>query len=202
MSRCGPEPAECGVTPPPDCGKRAKTLPPMHSYADVVAHYLKTRRGNRPEQRRFADMPDLETAVAAAAACTNAKGKRYSHQRRLPRTALEEAGERLAEADLASCETFDELHERIEEATREIYRFGPLAVYDTAARIGAFLRLEPERVYLHTGSHTGALAIGLGRKKKILEVSDLPSEFHVLTGGEIEDCLCVYKKQLKAIHDA
>ncbi|HQM80509.1 MAG TPA: hypothetical protein PLX02_02700 [Syntrophorhabdaceae bacterium] len=70
---------------------------------------------------------------------------------------------------------------------------GELAVYDTALRIGAFLRIEPSKVFLHAGTRTGARALGLETSAEFLEVSSVPSEFQVLKPSEIEDVLCIYK---------
>ena len=41
---------------------------------------------------------------------------------------------------------------------------------------------------LRTGRHT-------------LEINELPVPFRRLSAGEVEDCVCIYKKELKQIHD-
>jgi hypothetical protein len=77
---------------------------------------------------------------------------------------------------------------------------GELMVYDTALRIGAFLKLEPVSVYLHAGTKTGAKALGLTVSgKKNINVTDLPKEFRKLKPHEIEDCLCIYKDNIDSL---
>lgn len=192
-----------GTPPEVGCAPRGQKGPPLTTYKAVARDYVANFRANlRSDPARYAAMPDLETAIANAASCTNAKGKRHSHQYRVPRKALDMAAKRLAKADLDSCGSFEELHDRVEAATGEIHRFGPLTVYDVSLRIGAFLGLAPEKVYLHTGAKKGAMALGLGRGRHVLEVSELPVPFRRLPPAEIEDLLCIYKTELRAIHDA
>lgn len=74
-----------------------------------------------------------------------------------------------------------------------IHDIGPLTIYDTALRIGAFLRLEPAVVYLHRGTREGAKAIGENHRSECLDVRELPRPFQRLKPYEIEDCLCIYK---------
>ncbi|MCK6445988.1 MAG: hypothetical protein L6Q99_06305 [Planctomycetes bacterium] len=100
-------------------------------------------------------------------------------------------------ADLDSCRSFDELHTTVNSTIRDIHMIGALVVYDVAHRIGAFLKLEPERVYLHRGTRDGALALGLGRGREWIDLAELPDEFGRLSPAEAEDCLCIYKKRLR-----
>lgn len=130
--------------------------------------------------------------------CRTPSGKRHPHQRRIPGAALQEAVQRLQAVDLAAAETFDELHDVINAAVRHIDMIGPLTVYDIAHHLGAFLGLEPTRVYLHRGTREGARALGLGRGLHTLDLDDLPPELQRLTAAEAEDCLCIYKAQLRA----
>ena len=98
-----------------------------------------------------------------------------------------------------ACSSFHELFEMVNNAIGAIHRIGPLAIYDTACRIGAYLKLRPDKVYLHAGVRVGARAIGLGQGRDVLEVDELPVPFRRLAAGEIEDCLCIYKNELKRI---
>src|SRR5262245_48111916 len=82
---------------------------------------------------------------------------------------------------LEAAETFHELFELVESIIGSIYRIGELAVYDTALRIGVRLGLEPKKVYLHRGTRRGATALGLGRRRPWLHVSELPTELQVLS---------------------
>ena len=123
-------------------------------------------------------------------------GKRHPHQYRIRPAALAEARRRLLAADLRTAETFDELHDMVAATVRGIWKDAKLTIYDIAHRIGAYLGLAPERVYLHRGTRKGARALGLGRGRATLELHELPGEFGRLTAAEAEDCLCIYKEHL------
>jgi len=100
------------------------------------------------------------------------------------------------EADLRRRKTFEELHELVAREIGTIVGIGALTVYDVATRIGAFLELEPERVYLHAGTAAGAKALGLDHRRVSFDPAELPKEFRRLRPYEIEDCLCLYRGEL------
>jgi hypothetical protein len=95
---------------------------------------------------------------------------------------------------LASAETFEELHDRL--ASLRFKRVGPLMIYDTAFRMGAKLGLEPRLVYLHRGTRDGAVLLGFSKKRRTLEPNELPPAFRALRPYEIEDCLCIFKRDI------
>ena len=161
----------------------------------VDAHIRNKRLPESLELRFYADQPSLAAAIEVAAMCKMPNGKRHPHQYRIRGEALAEARRRLLAVDLASAGTFDELHDLVAATVRGIWKKAELTIYDIAHRIGAHLGLAPERVYLHCGTRVGARALGLGRGKKVLELRELPDEFHRLTPAEAEDCLCIYKEQ-------
>ena len=165
----------------------------------VVADYIRDHREKAARGMRFyARQRTLSDAVDVAARCVLPSGKRHNHQRRIPAAALEEARKRLLAVDLSTCRSFDELHAAVDSRIRDIDMIGALVVYDVSHRIGAFLRLEPERVHLHRGTRRGALALGLGRGCDAIELDELPPEFQRLSAAEAEDCLCIYKERLGA----
>lgn len=185
--KCTPRPTRCRPTAAPATGLRA-----------IVDDYIRRFRQNAAAELRFyAGQPTLAGAVRVAAGCVWSNGKRHPHQYRIPAASLQEAVQRLQRVDLAAAETFDELHDVISAAIRDINMIGPLTVYDIAHRLGAFLGLEPTRVYLHRGTRDGARALGLGRGRHTLDLDELPREFQRLTAAEAEDCLCIYKAQLR-----
>jgi hypothetical protein len=91
----------------------------------------------------------LRAAVERAAPAQRPDGKRYDHQRRLSGATPQQARRVLLELSLQHCQFFHELHTAICEATSAIRGVGELMLYDTAVRIGAWLRLKPEHVYLN-----------------------------------------------------
>ena len=167
----------------------------------MVDDYIRNWRERAArESEYFARQRSFEDAVDRAARCVLPSGKRHSHQRRIPGESLDEARSRLLDDDgLRSCGSFHDLHERVNSLIHDIHMVGPLVVYDVSHRIGAYLGLEPEHVYLHAGTRDGARALGLGRGRETLDPSELPNEFAALTPAEIEDCLCIYKSRLRAM---
>ncbi|PIP91025.1 MAG: hypothetical protein COW79_04555, partial [Bdellovibrionales bacterium CG22_combo_CG10-13_8_21_14_all_38_13] len=81
-----------------------------------------------------------------------------------------------------------------------IHGLGELYFYDTALRIGASLKLFPDKVYLHSGTRLGGIALGLASKgQKTISPKDIPTIFtSKLNIYEIEDVLCIYKSCFKS----
>jgi hypothetical protein len=167
------------------------------TYDEIVTDYIRTCRDRtRVELRGFERERSLSAAIRRAALCQREDGKRCSHQRRIPGRILEEAELRLqsVERSLAKTPDFDAVHRLVDESIRGIDGIGPLTVYDIAHRIGAYLRKEPTRVYLHAGTKVGALALGI--EDDVFDSRILPKPFSRLSAAEIEDCLCIYKDEL------
>ena len=160
------------------------------------------RRVFRPRAERelswFAEQPDLATALDLATRAENTQGKRYSHQRRIPKSAMFHARQILLSAHdlIQESGSFAELYHRIEQLVGDIHGIGPLYVYDTSLRVGAYMRLSPERIYLHTGTRIGARNLGLPYQKDSLSLSELPAAFRKLEPFEIEDILCIFKDKV------
>jgi hypothetical protein len=150
-------------------------------------------RHRQAERGRFAGMPNLTTAIRDAALARRADGKCEAHQRRVGLARLEPFEKLLqkSQAAIAKCNCFDDLHDLVARCQSE--RVGALATYDTAVRIGAYLGLAPDKVYLHTGTRKGAKALGLGVSQGWLDPDELPVPFHRLSPDEIEDFLCIFK---------
>jgi hypothetical protein len=87
------------------------------------------------------------------------------------------------------------LHLLIERQIGPIRGIGDLTVYDITHRIGAYIRRQPDVVYLHASTRKGARALHLSGKA--IELSEFPTEFRRLSAAEIEDCLCIYKDALR-----
>jgi hypothetical protein len=167
------------------------------SYEEIVTDYIRIYRERaRNELRSFENARSLSAAIRRASLCQREDGKRSSHQRRIPGRVLDEAELRLQaiERRLAKAPHFDAVHHLVNESIGDIRGIGALTVYDIAHRIGAYLGKEPMRVYLHAGTKVGALAFGI--EGDVFNPRMLPKPFSRLSAAEIEDCLCIYKKQL------
>jgi hypothetical protein len=163
----------------------------------IVRHYS---MDHRPRKERefswFSQQPSLEEAIIVAASATNERGKRYSHQSRIRRSVIKEAKILLLDraGEIEKCDSFHSLWMLVKRAIGRIYGVGELYIYDTCLRIGIFLNMLPEKVYLHAGTRSGAKAYGLMNwDKEWIETHDLPEGIRDLPRHEIEDILCIYK---------
>lgn len=148
----------------------------------------------------FQQQPSLRVAIETAARAIDAWGRRFSHQFRIRRVAIREATTALLaiEQQLARAQSFDDVFESVTRQLQGVAWIGELFRYDTAFRIGAYLRLFPTRVYLHAGTRLGARALGLDYKKAALEMSEVPAALRHRRPHEIEDILCIYKDRFSA----
>lgn len=123
--------------------------------------------------------------------------EKRSHQYRIPFAVLHEAERRLQRIaqTLSQAPTFELLHDLVDHEIGALRGIGALAVYDIAHRIAVFRRKSPKRVYLHRGTAAGARHLGF--TGKTLEPCELPPPFSRLSAAEIEDCLCIYKDDLR-----
>lgn len=166
----------------------------------IVSDYIREYRdGALSEMRFFEIQRTASDAIATAAMCVLPGGKRHPHQCLIPKPLLELAEARLqaARKGLAGAADFAALHEIVEREIGGIKGIGALTVYDIAHRIGAHFGKLPALVYLHRGTKSGAAALGF--KGRTLDPAMLPAEFSRLTAAEIEDCLCIYKDELRGL---
>ena len=91
------------------------------------------------------------------------------------------------------------MHEIVKREIGSVHGIGKLMVYDIAHRIGAYLGQAPTLVYLHRGTKEGAATLGF--RGETLDPAALPAVFSRLTPSEIEDCLCIYKDELRGARD-
>jgi hypothetical protein len=194
---------------------------PNLGLAGLVSAYLESQRPNqglwnplRSVLEGYANLPDLKTAVAHAAEALDligksyhsgfaAKVKRHPHQRRIRRESIFLFKRHLLSSRsisrLRACQSFDEVYDFVALESAEIDGIGQLFVYDTSLRIGSFLGLLPETVYLHAGALMGARHLGFRSKLSPLSPKKLSKELRQMTAYEIEDFLCIYKEQIKRI---
>lgn len=196
----------------PSFSGRAKTL------AALVLEYQKSQD---PESEKtwnslksllegYRELSDLNECISNASFAHDLVGKRFrngrerptpkrhGHQRRLKKADIGKALKRLQSkvSELEAYKSFEEIHECVRVICDPIKGLGKLYIYDTALRIGAFLRLVPKRVYLQAGALAGARALGLDVKNSPLPAKDFPEALSILKAHEIEDFLCNYKDHL------
>lgn len=169
----------------------------------IVAAYLRDNADGEARYLRFYQIQKtLPDAITKAALAELPNGGRFSHQWRIPGPVLAQARDALLKLDYSTVRTFAELYEKVAVTLRPIRGIGLLTIYDTAHRLGAYLKLTPEQVYLHAGVRTGAKALGLGDWRAKLPMSVFPPAIQRLRPEQVEDCLCIYKSQLQAWRQA
>lgn len=169
------------------------------THVQIVAHYVLHRRaGYASELGWFANQLSLARAIHEAALARDHLGKRLPHQRRLLKQVIPAAWPmlRIRGRCLAASPTFEALYARVERVMNRIHGAGPLYSYDTALRIGAFLRLSPKRVFVQTGSLVGAQTLLPGLSARSMRLSAFPPAFRVLAPAEMENLLCIYRAHL------
>lgn len=102
----------------------------------------------------------------------------------------------IAQSNLLNKTSFQALYDAVKAL--QLKGIGNLTIYDTATMLGCPNRIFPEAVYLYAGAAIGASALGI--EGEIVEKSVFVkrfSAFDLLEPIQIEDFLCIYKKQLQ-----
>jgi len=162
----------------------------------IRSYSINSRPRKEVEFNWFRRQSSIESAIISATEAKDERGKQYSHQRRIDKNAIREAKTILLENadDIKKSKSFHHLWLLIRDLIKPISGIGDLYIYDTALRIGAFLNLLPDKVYLHAGTRKGAKAINHPEwKNDWIEIETLPKELKQLSADEIEDILCIYK---------
>jgi hypothetical protein len=152
-----------------------------------------------------AEATSFEEAVWIACESRRRSGKMHSHQTKVPKDARREFGYRIIRGffDL-SLTDFDQFHDFLWDI--KPIGIGPLTTYDVAIRVGAFLNLEPDAIYLHTGARLGWEAL-LGYRVMgpppgapyRAPRSTWPVPLRALSADMAEDFLCTYREVLGGI---
>lgn len=145
------------------------------------------------------DQENLKDAIEAAAEAVDDYGKIHFHQRRVAKADLLAFAEKLAtlENNLAIATTFDEIYTIVKNTNQA--GINEVTVFDTAFRIGSYLNLFPDKIYLTSGIRIGAEHL-LGKldDRNTLLPTDFPSPFQRedLSIADIEDILYVCRNEL------
>ncbi|MCT7955415.1 hypothetical protein [Laspinema palackyanum] len=127
-----------------------------------------------------------------------ADGKMHPHQRRVSSKLAEGLNVSRQDGHQAQqFKTFAELHHWIESVTARVKGLGATTAYDVAQRLGMWLNLEPDLVYLHAGTAEGAALFKITGKTTFL--SNFPPEIQKLGATHAENFLCIYKDNLKSL---
>lgn len=161
----------------------------------------------------------FDSAVERAVRARDAAGKHHNHQSKVDLQARIKLGAIIVrgkkdmlqrvhaakEDGLEWMTPFDAMHDWIDSV--KPYGIGPVTVYDVAVRIGAFLEVEPEQVYMHAGVRQGlkSLEAALGNhaagkrlagahKLKRVPLYLFPKPLRSMKADDVEDLLCTYRE--------
>lgn len=169
---------------------------PEQKIKNIIKHY-KSYRDLYPDTwiEWCKSQSSLINAIKTAALCINHENKRHPHQYRIPQKSLDELFIylRARKGKIQDSKNFQELFEVVNSL--EVFMIGDLTKYDVAHRIGEFLGIYPDKVFIHSGTKIGAERLIGKIMTRTISVSQLPKIFSEseLTCIEIEDILCIYK---------
>ena len=171
-------------------------------YKSLIADHLSKRSNScwmDPIVKYTLTQKKIEDAIYIAVMSRDKTGRKHSHQWRIYDHVYENFSQNLLNVrdKIENSKNFDELLNIIDEEKPS--GAGELFCYDTAVRIGHYLNLFPEKIYLHAGTRKGLEAL-LKRKiyGKTINKNNLPEPFKSckLSPGQLEDFFCIYKEYL------
>lgn len=127
-----------------------------------------------------------------------ADGKMHPHQRRVSSKLAQ--GLKVSREDAAlpeHFETFEELYKWLEYVAYRVKGLGAMTTYDVAQRLGMWLDLSPNVVYLHAGTAEAAKKFGI--EGKIAPLTAFPPEIQALGCTHAENFLCIYKSEIQEL---
>jgi hypothetical protein len=167
----------------------------------IIDNYKKQKRKPVDYHVQFClDQENLKDSIEAAARAVDDYGKIHFHQRRVAKADLMAFADKLMslENEFANAKSFDEIYDITQKTNRQ--GINELTVFDTAFRIGSYLNLFPDKIYLTSGTRIGAEHL-LGKldDKNTLLQTDLPSPFQRedLSITDIEDILYVCRNDFE-----
>lgn len=127
-----------------------------------------------------------------------ADGKMHRHQYRVSSKLAQ--GLKVSREDAAlpeHFETFEKLYDWVESVANQVKGLGAMTTYDVAQRLGMWLDLSPNVVYLHAGTAEAAKKFGI--EGKIAPLSAFPPEIQALGCAHAENFLCIYKSEIQGV---
>jgi hypothetical protein len=129
----------------------------------------------------------------------------HTHQTKVSKDARREFAWRIIEAYgvTALPGTFSAFHDALWDLRPE--GIGALTTYDVATRVGAWAKLEPVEIFLHTGARMGWEALMGVHARAYGKTSRVPPEcwpvpLRQLSADMAEDFLCTYRDTLLKIN--
>jgi hypothetical protein len=155
-------------------------------------------RDNIPDWCREAWTAD--EALRRAVRSKRPNGKMHNHQSKvslaLPKYERTLKYVVLPNINKIEGKSFDYLHKVLWKCRTT--GIGPMTVYDVAVRFGAYLSLEPDRIYVHAGTLAGLKALGIrifpgDSEIRTVAMKSLPYLLRNRRPDDVEDFLCTYR---------
>jgi hypothetical protein len=176
---------------------------------DIVTCYEKIDAGYFPDRWMISvkKQYSLENAIKIACSCKDEINYIHPHSRRLMKKNLDAiTNNLLSEIDkIKNIKNFHELFCII--LKNKVSGVGELAMYDIGTRIGHYLNIYPDYIYLHASPTTAVKLLGIFEKSKnigdtkylYLTRDDLPDDikYSNLTIMQIEQLLCACEECFK-----
>jgi hypothetical protein len=122
-------------------------------------------------------------------------GKMHGHQCRVSPKLVKGLSEALRDKKCPEDFTdFAEVYDWTQSVTHRVKGLGTMTAYDVARRLGAWLKISPSSVYLHSGTKIGANRLGI--YGDVVALNQFPQEIQSLGSTHAENFLCLYKESL------
>lgn len=161
---------------------------------DYLCHYENMYKS---EKLWWAESSTWEKALERAWKSILENGKMHSHQCHVAHK-LPEGLKIALEANVQPDEftDFHQLYSWIKSITTCVKGLGDTTTYDVAQRLGVWMKMQPELVYLHAGAAKGAKKLGI--EGESVPLSNFPDEIQRLGSTHVERFLCKYKDEIAA----
>ena len=161
---------------------------------DYLCHYEDTYKS---EERWWAESLTWEEALKRAWNSLIENGKMHRHQCHVA-DKLPEGLKIALDANVQPnrFKNFDQLYIWVKSITTDVKGLGDTTTYDVAQRLGVWMKMQPELVYLHASAAKGAKKLGI--KGESVPLSIFPDEIQRLGATHAERFLCKYKDQIAA----
>lgn len=171
-------------------------------YSKLKKKYLSSQacKGKIQELSYFSNKHNIDEAIREAVKAEK-EGTKFSHQYRVKKTAIQETYKNITEIiyGVQEAKTFEDIISSI-----RLYKakgYGRLACIDFGFRISSIKGIQPEVVYVQSGSYNGAKLLGLSICRDnygghYIKRDDIPEELQELDMIALENLLCWYAHEI------
>lgn len=169
----------------------------------MVAEYVRVGRPRSEMSWRWhSGAGSLREAIRRAAIAARADGQVEEYQRGIPARSRWELGGRIAQLPVGRAGSFAQLHDLVKLAAATVPGLDSGRIYETAFRLGAYLRLRPDYVYLHPRARAGAWALWITSSTARIARPAYPVELRVLRSWEVTEFLDLNRGELAKLRSA